>query len=64
MRSRKEGLKMTKPMHKNSCCYECGRKKYRRKNLQNGITTFIGLCPFCKNEKMLIPASDWANRGD
>lgn len=41
------------------CCYECGRNKYSIKRDAVGITVSLGLCPFCKVNKAIIPARDW-----
>ena len=42
-----------------SCCWKCGIKKYKIKRDAFGITACIGMCPFCKENKPIIPASDW-----
>jgi len=47
-----------------TCCYECGKERFGDTQLKDGITLHKGVCPFCKEEKTLIPADDWAGDGD
>jgi hypothetical protein len=42
-----------------ACCNECGKEKYPTKRNVYGITVCMGECPFCKKQKLIIPASDW-----
>ncbi len=42
-----------------SCCNDCGSKKYNVKRNVGVITMHMGICPFCKKEKPIIPTSDW-----
>lgn len=47
-------------------CTQCGDKRYPHVNKENwmGITVHEGVCPFCKEKKMLVPISDWEGHGD
>lgn len=46
------------------CCIDCGKKKYKTK-LKSGITVHLGYCSFCKKENsIIVPAADWAGKGD
>ena len=47
------------PFITRSCCNECGTKLYKPKRQADGITICMGICPFCKQEKPIIPGSDW-----
>lgn len=46
-------------MKTEDCCNDCGKKRYPIVREADGITICMGTCPFCKEEKMIIPASDW-----
>ena len=51
-------------MEYESCCHDCGKKRYGDKQLQGCITIHLDICPFCKKKKGIIPAVDWAGYGD
>ena len=55
---------MIKMIEYQTCCLECGRERYGTKQLHDAITMRKGICPFCKQKKILIPAIDWAGDGD
>ncbi len=42
-----------------SCCNDCGKKRYKVKRDAGAITISMGKCPFCKENKPIIPAHDW-----
>jgi uncharacterized Fe-S cluster-containing protein len=48
-------------MKVNTCCGKCGKEKYNIKFPEAliGITMRKGICPFCQEEKYLVPAHDW-----
>ena len=47
-----------------SCCYECGKKRYGDEHLGEAITMSMDRCNFCGKMKTIIPASDWSGHGD